>query len=121
MATYYGNSAPPKKGQAFAIQVTLQDLANPGSFKANPTLASGDWKCSGASNGGSPSALANLTVLPSVDPAGSIWVNVQLSASEMNYDQVFLQAIDQTSPKEWADWALCINTVSKPRSRVNGA
>ncbi len=111
MATYYGNSNPPKKNQAFAVQVCLQDMANPGSYKANPTIAAtGDVQRSGASNGGSPSAMGNITVTPSVDPAGSIWVNVQLSAAEMNFDQVWVQFIDATNPKEWADFAFCINT-----------
>lgn len=110
MATLYTPSNPPRKNQVFAVQICLQDLANPGSFKANPTIAADDFKCSGASNGGSPSAVANLTVLPSVDPSGSIWVNLQLSATEMNFDQVFVQCIDQTATKEWADYAFCIET-----------
>ena len=112
MATYYGNSNPPKKNQAWAVQIALQDMANPGSYKASPTIASGDFKTSGASNGGSPSAMGNLTVLPSVDPSGSIWVNLQLSASEMNFDQVFVQCIDQTNPAEWAALAFCIETTA---------
>lgn len=112
MATYYGNSNPPKKNQAFAAQLALQDMANPGSYKASPTIASGDFKSTGASNGGSPSAVGNLAVLPSVDPAGSIWVNLQLSTGEANFDQVFVQCIDQTAAKEWADLAFCIETTA---------
>lgn len=110
MATLYTPSNPPKKNQAWAAQICLQDMANPGSFKASPTIDAGDFKCTGASNGGSPSAPANLTVLPSVDPAGSIWVNLQLSAAEMNFDAVFVQCIDQTATKEWSDFAFCIQT-----------
>lgn len=112
MATYYGNSNPPKKNQAFAMQICLQDMANSGSFKANPTLAANDVKVSGASNGGNPSAMGNIATLPSVDPTGSIWVNLALTAGEMDFDQVFVQFIDQTSPKEWADLALCIETTA---------
>lgn len=89
------------------MQIALQDLANAGSFKAAPTIASGDFKVS--IDGG---ALANLTVLPSVEPAASIWVNLQLSASEMTGDQILVQAIDATNPKEWADYAFCINTTA---------
>jgi len=37
---------------------------------------------------------------------------VTLSAAEMTGDTIALQAIDQTAPKEWADWALCILTVA---------
>lgn len=105
MAATYQNSNPPKKNQAFTMQIALQDMANPGSFKANPTLASGDFK-----TGGDGAAMANITTLPSVDPAGSIWVNVALTAGEMNFNQVMIQVIDQTSPKEWADFSVCINT-----------
>lgn len=110
MTTVYTPSNPPKKNQVWSVQIALQDLANPGSYKANPTIASGDFKTSGASNGGSPGAVGNLTVLPVVDPSGSIWVNLTLSATEMNFDQVFVQAIDQTAVKEWADLAFCIET-----------
>ena len=110
MATAYQNSNPPKKNQAFTVQIALQDMANPGSFKANPTLAVGDVKLSGASNGGNPAAMGNITTLPSVDPTGAIWVNLAMTTGEMNFDQVFVQFIDQTSPKEWADLAICIET-----------
>jgi hypothetical protein len=30
----------------------------------------------------------------------------------MNADNVFVQFIDQTDPKEWADFAFCIPTTS---------
>lgn len=110
MAATYNPSNPPKKNQAFTVQIALADMANPGSAKANPTLATGDVKLSGASNGGSPAAMGNMATLPSVDPAGSSWVNTALTASEMNFDQVFVQFIDQTSPKEWADLLFCIET-----------
>lgn len=110
MATLYTISNPPKRNQAWSVQICLADMANPGSFKANPTIAAGDFKCSGGNGGGGPAALANLTVLPSVDPAGSIWVNLQLSAAEMNFTQVLVQCIDQTAAKEWADFAFCIET-----------
>jgi hypothetical protein len=96
---------PPKKNEDFIIRIALNDVANPGSFKVNPTIASGDFKVS--IDGG---ALANLTTLPSVSPASSIWVLITLSAAEMNGDVIAIQGIDQTSPKEWTDWALCIPT-----------
>ncbi len=105
MAATYQQSNPPKKNQAFTVQIALQDMANPGSFKANPTIASGDFK-----NAGDGGAMTNTTTLPSVDPSSSIWVNVALTAAEMNYNQVMIQVIDQTSPKEWADFAISINT-----------
>ena len=98
---------PPVKGEDFVFRVALTDMNIPGSFKANPTIASGDWKISkdGAS-------LADLTTLPTVEPAGSIWVKIPLSAAEMTADNVAVQGIDQTSPKQWADFAQCILTTA---------
>ncbi len=122
MAAKYQPSNPVPKGVGFSIQICLKDNANPGSFKAAPTIAaSGDFKCSGSSAAGSPGAPTDMTVLPVVDPAGSIWVNVQFSASEMNFDQVFFQGIDQTNPKEWADIAFSINTCSVTRGQAGTA
>jgi hypothetical protein len=98
---------PPVKNTAWVGYIALQSMANPGSFQANPTIAAGDFKVriDGA-------ALANLTTLPSVDPAGSIWVKVSLSSSEMNGDNIGIQCIDQTSPKEWADLPINIQTTA---------
>lgn len=98
---------PPKSGEDFIFFVALTDMAAPGSYKANPTIAAGDFKV--AKNGG---ALANLNTLPSVSPASSIWVMITLSATEMTTDNVSVQAIDQTSPKEWADFAVNIVTTA---------
>lgn len=99
------NANPPLKNQALVTYVTLEDYTNPGNFKSNPTLASGDWKIS--KDGG---AFANLTTLPSVAPSSSVSVKLDLSATEMNADVVLIVGIDQTSPKEWADFSLTIMT-----------
>lgn len=98
---------PPVRGEDFVLYVALVDAADPKSFKANPTIASGDWKVS--KDGG---ALANLTTLPVVEPASSIWVKVALSATEMTADSVAIQGIDQTATKEWSDFALSIPTTA---------
>jgi hypothetical protein len=98
---------PPKKNEDFIYYTALEDRSTPGSFKAAPTIASGDFKVS--KDGG---ALANLSTLPTNEPAGSIWVKIVLSSTEMNADNVSLQCIDQTSPKEWADHALGIITTA---------
>lgn len=98
---------PPVKGEDFVFRLPLADASDPKSYKTNPTIASGDFKVS--IDGG---ALANLATLPSNEPAGSIWVKVTLSASEMNGDSISFQAIDQTATKEWADYALTIQTTS---------
>lgn len=100
-------SNPPKRAQAFLVDLILNDMAVAGSFKSNPTLAAGDFKVS--KDGG---ALANLTTLPAVSPAASVVVTLSLSATEMTADRVTVVGIDQTSPKEWADWAISIPTTA---------
>lgn len=97
---------PPIKGEDFVFRLALVDAIASNALRANPTIAAGDFKIS--KDGG---ALANLNTLPTISPASSIWVQVTLSATEMTADTVAIQAIDQTAPKEWADWALCILTV----------
>jgi len=97
---------PPVKGEDFVFYVALENMSVPGAFKANPTIAAGDFKVS--KDGG---ALANLTTLPTNEPAGSIWLKVTLSSTEMNADVVAVQFIDQTATKEWADFSLCILTM----------
>lgn len=98
---------PPKRAEDFKVGIALQDMANPGSFKANPTIAAGDFKVS--KDGG---AFANLNTLPSAIPASSTRVEILLSATEMTADNVFVQCIDQTSPKEWADYCFEIVTTA---------
>lgn len=96
---------PPKKNEDFAIRVSLEDYANPGNFKSNPTIAAGDFKVAVDST-----ALANLSTLPTVSPASSVLVLVSLSSGEMNGDVITIVAIDQTSPKEWSDLVISIPT-----------
>jgi hypothetical protein len=96
---------PPVKNEDFEFDICLEDWLNPGLFKSNPTLAAGDVKIS-QNNG----ALANLTTLPTVSPASSKVVRVQLSQTEMNTDKVLIIFSDQTSPPEWCDTVVAINT-----------
>lgn len=96
---------PPVNGAAFRTSVALMDFANPGSYKANPTLAAGDVKVSKDFG-----AFANLTTLPAVAPAAGVQVQVDLSGTEMTADIVGIAFIDQTTPKEWADFFLVIHT-----------
>ncbi len=98
---------PPKKGEDFIIRISLADMSTPGSFKSSPTIASGDFKVDKDGGG-----LTNLSTLPSVDPASSRLVKITLSSTEMNADVVTLQCVDQTSPKEWADFILSIPTTA---------
>jgi hypothetical protein len=86
----------PKKNVAYAFYIALVDVST-GDFKANPTLAAGDFKVS--TDG---SAFTNLATLPIVDPAGSTGVKVDLSTSEMNGDKILVQCIDAAG-NEWSE------------------
>lgn len=96
---------PPVKAEDFIFRACLSDAAGNGSFKANPTIAAGDFKVDKDGGG-----LTNLTTLPVVDPPGSVLVKITLSAAEMNGDVVSIVGIDQTATKEWADFAIVIPT-----------
>lgn len=98
---------PPVKNEDFVVRIALADMNVVGSFKSTPTLASGDFKVDKDGGG-----LTNLTTTPTVDPASSVLVKISLSATEMNADVVTVVGIDQTSPKEWADFILSIPTTA---------
>ena len=100
------NSNPPVKGQAFSFSIALEGFNTPGEYKVNPTIATGDFKIS---KDGGGAAGNNLTTLPT-PAAGEIEVDVTVSATEATADKIWLQGIDQTAPKEWADWSICILT-----------
>jgi hypothetical protein len=96
---------PPKKNEDFKIRVALEDNDNPGNLQSNPTIAAGDFKVS--IDGGS---LTNLATLPTISPASSVCVLIELSSTEMNGDVIVVTGIDQTAPKEWNDFLLSIPT-----------
>lgn len=98
---------PPVKNEDFKVRIALADFAIPGSFEAGPTIAVGDFKVDKDGAG-----LSNFTTLPTVSPAASVCVLLELSASEMNADVVTIVGIDQTSPKQWCDFMLSIPTTS---------
>lgn len=93
----------PKKNTAYELSISLVDAASPTSLKANPTLATGDFKIS-IDNG----AFTNLASLPVVEPAGSILVKVSLSASEMNGDKVTIWAKDAAGA-EWEETTIFLD------------
>lgn len=93
----------PKKNTAYTLYTPLVDSADPGSFKANPTIAAGDFKVS--VDGGT---FANLTTLPVVTPATSTSVKIELTAAEMNGDKITVQGID-TSGAEWSDISIFLD------------
>jgi hypothetical protein len=96
---------PPKKNEDFQIRIPLKDANDPRSFKINPTIAAGDFQVDidGAGFG-------NLTNLPSVSPAGTLAVLLNMTADQMNGDVISIRGVDQTNPKEWCDFFMCIPT-----------
>lgn len=98
---------PPVKSEDFIVRISLADMVAAGSFKSNPTIAAGDFKVDKDGAG-----LTNLSTLPSVDPASSVLVKITLSSTEMNADVVTLVCVDQTAPKEWADFVVSIPTTA---------
>ena len=94
MATYQ----PAKRATAWIGYISLVDQSDTKKMKSNPTIASGDFKVS--KDGG---ALANLTTLPSVTPASSVMVKIDLSATEMTADNVTVVCIDAAGA-EWCDF-----------------
>ena len=98
---------PPIKNQDFLIRIALEDYANPGNFKSNPTIAAGDFQVTTDAGG-----LGNLGTIPAVSPASTVLVLITLSNTEMNGDVITVVGVDQTSPKEWADIVISIPTTS---------
>jgi hypothetical protein len=87
------------------IPIGLLDALIPGSLKAAPTLAAGDFKIE--IDGGTAT---NLTNLPTVTPAGGTSVKIILTQAEINGDNLVINCIDQTNPKEWTDAKVIIQT-----------
>jgi len=108
------NVNPPKKNQIFQIYIQLESFGTPGAFQTNPTLAAGDATriIDGVASTLGAAGTDKLITLPAVTPASSRWVKVTLSASEMNGDNIGVQLVDQTSPKEWNDTAIEIETTT---------
>lgn len=96
---------PPKKNEDFKVRIALRNYGTPSRFKANPTIAAGDFKVDIDGAGEN-----DLATLPTVSPDGSKWVLVTISAAEMNGDVISIMASDQTDPPEWADLAFSIPT-----------
>lgn len=103
MATYHS----PKRATAYKFYVGLVDQSNTKLLKANPTLAAGDVKVS--KDGG---AFANLTTLPSANPASGAAIMVDLSGTEMTADNVVVQFIDAAGA-EWCDVLVNIQTTAR--------
>jgi hypothetical protein len=96
------SNSKPVKGRAYKFYVGLYDQANTKLLKVAPTLAAGDFKIS--KDGG---AFANLATLPSINPAGSSAVMIDLSAAEMTADNITLLCVDAAG-SEWCDALISI-------------
>lgn len=97
---------PATINATYTFYISLTSQSDTDVFQSNPTLADGDVKIS--IDGG---ALNNLTTLPVVTPASSKLVKVELSAAEMNGDQIMVLFSD-ASGSEWQDALVMISTVS---------
>lgn len=96
---------PPKKNEDFQIRIALENFTAPGEYKITPTLAAGDFQVD-IDGGG----FNNLTNIPTVSPAATCAVLINMTAAQMNGDVITIRGVDQTSPKEWADFFLSIPT-----------
>lgn len=103
MATYN----TPKRATAYKFYVGLVDQSNTKLLKANPTIAAGDFQVS--KDGG---AFANLTTLPSANPASGRSVMIDLSAAEMTADNVVVQCVDAAGA-EWCDLFINLQTTAR--------
>lgn len=103
MTTYF----PPKNATAWRGYIMLVDQSNTKLFKANPTIASGDFKVS--IDGG---AFANLTTLPSAVPSSGRAVQIDLSSSEMTGANIVVQCVDAAGA-EWCDFAFTLQTTAR--------
>lgn len=93
----------PTRNTAYTFRIGLVSRST-GQFQANPTIAAGDFQVS--LDGGS---FSNLATLPTITPSGGRVVTVSLSASEMDADNVVVQAVDQAGD-EWNDVLIPIET-----------
>jgi hypothetical protein len=87
----------PKKNESFQFTVRLLAVAD-GEFAVNPTFVAGDWKVS--INGGTLNALATT---PTISPAGSSQIVVNLAVGENPGPFTTVQFIDLTDPKAYHD------------------
>lgn len=87
----------PAQNKEYVFYTALISQADPATFQIDPTIATGDFKIS--IDG---SALNNLTTLPTVSPAGSSQVKIELSATEMASSKVSITAIDAAG-SQWEE------------------
>lgn len=96
---------PPKKNEDFQVRIALKDVSDSRSFKITPTLAAGDFQVDIDGAG-----FNNLTNIPTVSPAATCAVLINMTAAQMNGDVISIRGVDQTNPKEWCDFFMSIPT-----------
>jgi hypothetical protein len=94
----------PKRNTAFTFYTGLTSQTDPNLLQNTPTLAAGDVQVS--KDGGS---FVNLTNLPSTTPPAGKSVQVSLTATEMNADNIVVLFSD-VAGAEWADQIIVIQT-----------
>lgn len=97
---------PPLKGEQFLIPISLFSIAN--DLLLSPTVEAGDFQIS--KDFGS---FANLTTLPTVEPAGSGQVKITLSSTEMDADVIMVRWRDGDPETGWVDGSITIFTADK--------
>lgn len=98
-----GTFYPVYSGNQLVVYVLLKDMANTGRFKANPTIATGDFKYS--ADGG-----AAVNVDAQAVQTDTYWVKLTINAGNAVGDYILIRCIDQTSPPEWADFGFAVPT-----------
>jgi len=98
--------AEPIKGVAYTFSTPVIQTTNPDKFYVNPPLAAGNFSIS---QDGGP--FAPLTNTPTVVPAGSILIEIVLTAAEMNYDRIYVRG---TRPGNvWNDFLIELRTTTR--------
>ncbi len=95
----------PQKNVAFTYSFPVINSSNRPFFLVNPGIVSGDWKVS-IDN----SAFTNLSNIPTINPAGSRLVEIQLTSTEMDGDVIVVQGI--SSANTFDDIMIVIDTTT---------
>lgn len=93
----------PVQDVAYEFTVHLVDVNNPDRFLIDPPIEAGDFRIT---LGGGP--LFDLDILPTVVPAGSSFVLIQLTAAEMQ-SKVNIIARDQGDNPVWEEMGIFID------------
>ncbi len=100
------SQVPPKKATSFTFYTGFVNTAARPDFKANPTIASGDFKLSIDNTSG-----VVLAVNPAVITGATTIVRFNLSGSEMDGDVINVLCVDAAGG-EWDDQLITIHTAA---------